>query len=209
MCLMGRRATSAMQASEVARYPRTRRAINARSYEVADKAGPCKHLDGEEIGRGDGSPVGFQERLPSRLSISLRSGLKASVNQDTLDGVSADVVPEVEQSAADAGVAPARIIGGHGADELGDVTAGCGPAGTTPTTSVVLLRDEVAVPTGSVSGVTMHATPFNAVGPDLAKRFVARGRAARRCPMAPPRFVPSPGVPVVRSWSIGRRRGEA
>src|SRR5258708_6386393 len=73
-----------------------------------------------------------EKRLPSRLAISLGSGCETGVSQDALDGVSADVVPDIEQRTADAGVAPARIIGGHGADEFGDTQSralhGTGPS---------------------------------------------------------------------------------
>jgi hypothetical protein len=54
--------------------------------------------------------VRLEESLPGRLPTSLGGGLETGVRQDALDRISADVVADVEQCAANAGVSPAGVV---------------------------------------------------------------------------------------------------
>ena len=87
-----------------------------------------------------------EERLPRRLRAALRCGLDAVVLEDRFDRVPGDVVAEVLQPAADARVAPGRILVRHADDERGDVRLGARATGASRLRTVVLLGDEPPVP---------------------------------------------------------------
>ena len=87
-----------------------------------------------------------EERLPGHFRAALRGGLDAVVLQDRFDRVPSDVVAEVLQAAADARVAPGRILGRHAHDERGDIRLGGRATGTPRLRTVVLLGDETPVP---------------------------------------------------------------
>ena len=88
-----------------------------------------------------------EECLPGHLRAALRCGLDAVVLQDRFDRVPSDVVAEVLQPAADARVAPGRILVRHAHDERGDVRLGGRATGAPRLRTVVLLGDESPVPT--------------------------------------------------------------
>jgi hypothetical protein len=87
-----------------------------------------------------------QERLPGRLRASLRCGLDAVVFEDGFDRVARDVVAETLQPAADAGVAPGRVLGRHAYHECGDVRLGARTTGASCLRTVVLPGDEPPIP---------------------------------------------------------------
>jgi len=74
-------------------------------------------------------------------------------------------MPEIVECSANSGVAPARVVSSHQEDQLLDV--GFGPRATWPSViaPVVLLRDQVSVPTKQ--GIWCHP------GPDLEEPFTA------------------------------------
>jgi hypothetical protein len=66
----------------------------------------CTRLDRN---RSDGAPMRLQESPPGRPSTSLGGWFQAGVGQNALDGVSADLVAQIEQSTADPRVSPAGL----------------------------------------------------------------------------------------------------
>ena len=70
-----------------------------------------------------------QERLPGRVRAALRCGLDAVVFEDRFDRVARHVVAETLQPAADACVAPGRVLGRHADHERGDVRLGARATG--------------------------------------------------------------------------------
>ena len=87
-----------------------------------------------------------QERLPGRLRAARRGGLDAVVREDRFDRVARDVVAEALQPAADACVAPGKVLGRHADDERSDVRLGARPTGASGLRAVVLLGHEPTVP---------------------------------------------------------------
>jgi hypothetical protein len=99
-------------------------------------------------------PVSGQERLPGRFRAALRCRLDAVVFEDRFDRVARHVVAETLQPAADAGVAPGRVLGRHAYHERGDVRLGARATGASRLRAVVLLGDEPPIPTED--GVGCH-----------------------------------------------------
>ena len=77
-------------------------------------------LCSEEVSSRDAVPVNAEEVLPARASRTFWSWLDAVVLEDALHGVVANAVPEVEESALDAAVAPGESLDGHADDEVFD-----------------------------------------------------------------------------------------
>src|SRR5207244_8206503 len=80
---------------------------------ITDDAGPGEHLNGEEICSGDGAPLRLEKGVPGAACPSLGRRLDACIAENGLDGASSQLMAEVVESAADAGVTPGRIFGGH------------------------------------------------------------------------------------------------
>jgi hypothetical protein len=95
-----------------------------------------------------------EERLPRRRRAALRSWLDAVVLEDRFDRVASDVVAETFQRAADACVAPSRVVGHHAYDKGSDVGRGVRATRTSRLRAVVLLGDERPVP--AEDGVGCH-----------------------------------------------------
>jgi hypothetical protein len=115
--------------------------------DVADQSAHGQHLDGEEVGCRQAVPMSGQERLPGRVRAPLRCGLDAILFEDRFDRVARHVVAETLQPAADACVAPGRILGCHAYHKRGDVRLGARATGASRLGSVVLLGDEPPIPT--------------------------------------------------------------
>src|SRR6202049_3787799 len=88
-----------------------------------------------------------QERFPGRVRAALGCGLDAVVFEDRFNRVARHVVAETLQPAADAGVAPGRVLGRHAYDECGDIRLGTRATGAARLRAVVLLGDEFPIPT--------------------------------------------------------------
>jgi len=110
--------------------------------DVTDQSGYGQYFDGEKVGRRQPVPMRGEECLPRHLRAAFRCGLNAVVLQDRLDRVPSDVMAEVLQPAADAGVAPRRILLRHANDERGDVRLGGRATQPPRLRTVVLLGDE-------------------------------------------------------------------
>jgi hypothetical protein len=74
------------------------------------------------------------------------SGLDAALTQDALDGIATQLVADVAERAANARVAPARVLGRQLNDQALDQLHGRRATWISSGTAVVLLRDELAVP---------------------------------------------------------------
>jgi hypothetical protein len=90
--------------------------------------------------------MGCEERLPGRLRAALWGRLDAVILQDRFDRVAGEVVPEMLQRAAEAGVAPRRILSRHARDEGREVRLGARAPRAPLLRAVVLLGNEQTVP---------------------------------------------------------------
>ena len=105
-----------------------------------------EHFDREQIAGRQAVPVRLQERLPRRSLGPLRSRVDPVVVQDPLHRVPGDVVAEVRERAAEARVAPPRILDRHPHHELSDLSSRRRPASTSAGAAVVLLGDQAPGP---------------------------------------------------------------
>ena len=141
---------------------------------VADETSQRQHFDGEEVGCGDHAPVRLQERLPRRPLPSFRRGLDAVLLQDSLDRAALDLVAESIECVANSGVVPARVLLRHLDDEREEIRGLVWATWSPLLRSVVLLRDEIAVPAQDRVGrrdACELAQQFS------AKRFTLHGEA--------------------------------
>jgi hypothetical protein len=74
--------------------------IDDEQHRVPHEATNRQRLDGEEVGRSDGSPMGSEKARPRIPLAALRRRLDALVVENALDGASPQLVAEVVQSAA-------------------------------------------------------------------------------------------------------------
>jgi len=95
-----------------------------------------------------------QEGLPARLFTALWRGLDAMIFEDGLDRIARDVMPEVLQGAADARVAPGRVLVRHVCHERGEVRFRARPTMPALRRAVVLRGDQPAVP--AQDGIGRH-----------------------------------------------------
>ena len=105
-----------------------------------------------------------QARLPGCCPTALRCGRDAVVPEDRFDRVACNVMAETLQPAADACVAPGRVLGRHTDHERGDVRLGARATGASHLRAVVLLGDEPPIPMedgvgGHDSGDVCEAAP--------------------------------------------------
>jgi len=68
--------------------------VDDEEHEIPNETGARHDFDGEEVCRRDCAPVGFQECLPTRPLAPLRRGLEARIDQDPLDRIAPDIVPD-------------------------------------------------------------------------------------------------------------------
>jgi hypothetical protein len=122
----------------------TRLEMDHEEHEVPNEPAPCQDLDREEVRRSDRTPMGPQERLPSYRTTP--GWIDSVLDNYALDRVSADAIPEVHELAANARVSPAGVLKGHPNDQLLDFAIDSGTSGPPPRASVVLRRDQLAIP---------------------------------------------------------------
>ena len=113
---------------------------------IADEPKQSQDLDGERVSSRDRAPVSGEEGLPGHGQASFWGGDDTQAVEDTLDGVPTDRDTQIRQGPLDPGVAPGRVLVGHGGDEAGDIRLGPWPAGASLGGPVVLLGDEGSVP---------------------------------------------------------------
>jgi hypothetical protein len=121
--------------------------IDDEQHMKTNQARPRDRLDSEEVHRRDGTPVRTQEGAPRCALAAFGGGNHAGVEQDALARVAPDLVPEVEQRAADARVAPDHVVSRHAQDELDDVRVAPRLAAVASSRSSVFARDQATVPT--------------------------------------------------------------
>ncbi len=159
--------------------------VDDEEHEVAHEAPACEHLDGEEVRRGDGAPMGFEESLPGHRLATERRRLDAVRPEDALDGGAPKAEAQVAQCAAKARVDPGRH---H--EQLADLVIAGGstarrPAGTTP---VVLGGNQLPEPRRMVSGVASEASSPNSLRP---RGFPFSASARRSASVSRSRWCPS------------------
>src|SRR6266496_3292293 len=69
------------------------------------------------------------------------------LDEDSLDSVAANHVTDVSKSSADPRVTPARVVGAKADDELSNGDRARWTPRAAPSSAIVLLGDELAVPT--------------------------------------------------------------
>ena len=107
----------------------------------------CGDLDGEEVGRRNGFPMGGEKRAPWRSLTSLRRGLDAMFSQNIGDGAPGYGMAEIREGAANACIPPLRIRLRHPHHELANLHHDPGPSGLFPPLAVVPLpRNQPSVP---------------------------------------------------------------
>lgn len=120
--------------------------IDDKKDEVADQTSDREHFNGEKVGGSNGAPVGLEERRPRGTLPTLRRRLDSVPDKNSLDRAAPDIVPKVVESPANPGVAPLRVVAGHGKDEIGDDMGDDRTARLATGTAIVLFGDELAVP---------------------------------------------------------------
>ena len=80
--------------------------VDNEKHEVANQPAGGQHLNREEVGRRDRSPMSFQKRSPWDSLAALRCRLDSVLREDALHRVSPDVVAQVTKSAANPCIAP-------------------------------------------------------------------------------------------------------
>jgi hypothetical protein len=84
--------------------------VNHEQDEIANESKRREHFNRKEIGRRDGVPVRLEKRWPRCAFASVRRGVNAMLGENSSDRVSADFVPDVSESAANARVIPRRVL---------------------------------------------------------------------------------------------------
>ncbi len=128
--------------------------IDDEEHEVSDQAESSEHFDAKEIGCGDDAPMSLEERLPRHPFTAERRRVDTVFNEDSLDGVSANLVPQVVECSSNSSVSPGRIFAGHPQDQLPDWGSSLGTTDTAALAAIILLRDKPPVP--SKQGVWRH-----------------------------------------------------
>jgi hypothetical protein len=105
---------------------------------------PRHYLDCEEIRGGNRAPLGSQEGLPCNWTPSDR--IDSVLREHALDRVSTNFVAEVHERAANARVSPTRILDSNPNDEALDLALDSRSPRPPFRTSIVLLRDKIAIP---------------------------------------------------------------
>ena len=113
-------------------------------------------LHSEEVATDDGACLGSQERFPGDTP-SWR-GIQAGGVEDVGDRGGGHAEAELEQLAADALIAPARVLAGEAADEVAEVRSDGGPA-TLAVSVSPLAGDQLAMPTQEGVGCDHEAAP--------------------------------------------------
>ena len=111
-------------------------------HEPADRG----DLNGEEVGRSNGFPMGGEKRAPRCSLTSLRRGLDAVFPQNIGDGAPGYRTAEIREGTANPCIPPLRIRLSHSHHELTDLGHDSGPSKLFPPLAVVPLpRNEPSV----------------------------------------------------------------
>ncbi len=84
----------------------SRRQLDDDEHIVGHEPANCGDLDGEEIGRSNGFPMGGEKRAPRRPLTSLRRGLDAMFSQNIGDGAPGYGMAEIREGTANACIPP-------------------------------------------------------------------------------------------------------
>ncbi len=104
----------------------------------------CDHFNAEEVGRSNRAPMGFQKRLPRHSPPSGR--IDPVFEEDSLDRVPPNLVPQVVERSSDSGVTPTRIHTSHRQDQILDIDRGLRSARSSALARVKLSRDQLSLP---------------------------------------------------------------
>ena len=96
----------------------SRRQLDDDEHIVGHEPANCGDLDGEEVGRSNGFPMGGEKRALWRPLTSLRRGLDAMFSQNISDGAPGYGMAEIREGAANACIPPPRIRLRHPYDKL-------------------------------------------------------------------------------------------
>ena len=114
---------------------------------VGHEPANCGDLDGEEVGRSNGFPMGGEKRAPWRSLTSLRRGLDAMFSQNTCDGAPSYRMAGIREGTANSCIPPLRIRRRHSHDELANLGHDPEPSKLFPPRAVVPLpRNKPSVP---------------------------------------------------------------
>ena len=121
--------------------------VEHEQHEVAHQAADGEHFNGEEVSRGDGAPVCFQEGLPRHGLSPHGRRLDAVLREYSLDGRASEVQPQILNRAAKTRVAPRRVLTCHDQQQLDRIAGRAWAAGATPARRpIVLCGDLLSVP---------------------------------------------------------------
>ena len=104
------------------------------------------YLDREEVHRCDDAPMHLQKLSPCGAFGSRWRGFKPVFLEDIGDGGAGDAMTEFAQLTLDPLVTPMPVLGGHSDDELTDLAHDPRSASSSGCAPVMLLSDELAVP---------------------------------------------------------------
>ena len=114
---------------------------------MTNQAYECEDFHSEEVGCCDLAQMGLQEGLPRHSPASLGGWFDAVLLENPLDRVATDNVTDIAKCAADSRVAPPWIRLGHRDDKCPDSFRGTGTPGAASLAAVILLSDQLSVPT--------------------------------------------------------------
>ncbi len=118
--------------------------IHDEEDQVTDEPCASQDLDGEEVGRGDGAPMGLQEGVPG--SGALGRGIDAIVFEYASNGAASDLVAEARQRTSDSGVAPTGILAREFQNEPFDFVPNARSSRSSLGGAIVLSCDEAPIP---------------------------------------------------------------
>ena len=121
--------------------------VDSEQHEVSHKSAPSQNFHREEVHCSYRSPMSFQERLPSRHLAAFGCWFNFRIGQNSLDGISTEVVAKIPKCSVQSRIALARVCCGHLNDEFGNVSLCWRSAWTASHRAIVLLGDEIAIPT--------------------------------------------------------------
>ena len=106
----------------------SRRQLDDDEHIVGHEPANCGDLDGEEVCRSNGFPMGGEKRAPWRSLTSLRRGLDAMFSQNIGDGAPGYDMAEIREGAANACIPRPRIRLRHPYDKLANLGHDPGPS---------------------------------------------------------------------------------
>lgn len=113
---------------------------------IADRPETGPRFDGKQIGSGHDCPMPLEEVRPGGFPASLGRGLDAVIAQDIGNGIAADLMAEIHQGIAEAGVTSSLIFPGQADHEFYDILLSRWAPRHSSLAGIVLLSDELSVP---------------------------------------------------------------